>query len=652
MSMVELPLEWAVGGKPPGSGDDYEILACSQKQLSRDDFEEIRTVYATGTPENLPQVTIAWVGADENTRLVLAIQDWSDEKDRRHRSIARTRYFCVPYARLARPPSPVSYEELHRALAVFPLPTERQVVVSVPTLDSGVVAARIGAMVTTTAALLMTGRHVCVVGGEAVSVTNRLRFLDTVAALLPYGMRARLTASTWASSTAEHKIRLSFTQHVPHGTYPVTWGQLAEIPGHEQDAHDYLDLLLRHSLDARLIGWLATRTEPLTFGKNGRARALDMLRRFDPSPPPALVPPQAITSGQASTVVSLPVDADQDPVERLLVECAETLAHGGEAELKDVLIKLDGVVAGRGMTISEDERVRYQKIIRNRQLLSGWSDLSEELEAQLFEVILMAGYGLTVTPEQMGGISRDVLHPTRALMTAIVRRPVPDPVVSMILAHQLGQGELEEALRPQRTRDLVEVAARQPYDMRVVTIACDELVRRGGADAEDPEVAKALCDHGYLTDAVGALYPATGRSQFDLFRDLLKASYGQELHIKAFEEILRSPGARSPMLVAAAVALYGTGAGGALKTTVIRFLGESGLDPEIFEHVRLLIESEPGVSHLTTGKPQGKRRRVFGGGPRRPPRSGDRPGHVVPIATLYSLIGVLIAVVVLLLVRP
>ncbi|MGJ6964286.1 hypothetical protein ACSDR0_20470 [Streptosporangium sp. G11] len=626
MSTVQLPFEWAVGGKLPGSGDDYKILACSQGLLSRYDFEEIRTVYTIGTPEELPQIMIAWVGSGDDAHLVLAIQNWSDEEDRRRRRIARTHYFCVPYARVTQPPLPVSYEDLHQALAVCPLPTDRQLVVSVPTLDSDAVAARIDGTVMCTAALLMTGQHVCVVGGEAVSTVERLRFIDTVAALLPYGMRARLTASTWASSTADHKIRLAFSQHVPARTYPIAWGQLAEIPPHEEDARGYLTLLARHALDADLVAWLASRTEPLTFGKNGRSRALDLLRGFKPSPVLALMPAPAQAPARAPA---------REPVEGLLTECADALERGGTAEIRDVLDRLDGVVASRGLTISDDERARYQKIIRDRQLLLPKDGLPEELEAFLHEVIRMAGYGLAATSAQMDGVTQEVAPPARASATAIVRRSPPDPVASMKTAYELGREELEEMLKPLQTRELVAVAARQPYDMRVVKIACDELVRRGNGHAEDPEIAEVLREHRYLTDAISALHPAGDRAQFDWSCDLLRAAYGQEFHLKQFEEVFRSPGGRSAVLVAAAVSLFGAGAGEALKKSVINLVRDSGLDRKIFEEVeRRLLESESGVSHLTAAAPP--RKRWFGRGRR---GSGAKP--LVPPFTLYVVIIVL-----------
>ena len=61
------------------------------------------------------------------------------------------------------------------------------------------------------AALLLTGKPVCIVGADQTVLLERLQFLDTVVSLLPYGMRCRLSASNWASSTLQtHKFRLFF----------------------------------------------------------------------------------------------------------------------------------------------------------------------------------------------------------------------------------------------------------------------------------------------------------------------------------------------------------------------------------------------------------------------------------------------------------
>ncbi|GAA3422716.1 hypothetical protein [Streptosporangium vulgare] len=595
MSTVRLPFEWAVGGKLPGSGDDYKILACSQGLLSYDDFEEIRTVYTIGTPETLPQVMIAWVGSGDDAHLVLAIQRWSDEEDRQHRRIARTNYFCVPYSHIARSPRPVSYEDLYHVLKECPLPMEGQLVVSVPTLDSGALAARVDGSAMTTAALLMTGQQVCVVEGEAVPMIERLRFLDMVAALLPYGMRARLAVSTWASSTADHKIRLAFTQHVPARTYPVVWGHLAHIPDVEEDAYHYLALLGRHDPDAKLIDWLAARTEPLTFGRNGRGRALDLLRGFAPSSAPALMPPPAPVPARP------PV---QEPLEGLLTECADVLESGRTAEIRAVLERLDGVVASRGQMISDDERARYQKIIEDRRLLAPRVNLPEDLEAYLHVMVRMAGQG--PTSAQAGVSTQDEGLRTGAPTTAVVRRPPPDPVASMKAAYQQGREELDARLRLLRTTELVAEAARRPYEMRTVRIARDELVKRGDGNAKDPNVAEALREYDYLADAIDALYSAGSRAGFDLLSDLLRAAYGQELDSRAFEQVFPSLSRRQGTLIAAAVVLSGVDAGEALKQSVVRLVHDSGLDREIVERVEeRLRESEPSKKRWSRRERQG-----------------------------------------------
>ncbi len=587
MSTVRLTSEWAVGGKPPGSGDDYAILSCSQGQLDHNAFEDIRTRYAIGTPAELPQVTIAWVGAEENARLILAIQDWSGEEDRRRRGIARTAYFCVPYDQVAR--SPVSYEALYRAFSGCRLPAAGPLVVPVPRLDPGALAAAVQETVMGVAALLMTDQHVCVVEGGAVPTSTRLRFLDTVAALLPYGMRTRLTASTWASSTAEHKIKLSFTEHVPPGAYAVAWGRAAEIPAHEDAAHAYLGLLRHHRPDAALVDWLATRTEQLSFNENGRSRALDLLREFG-------------SSGGTAAGLSA---AGQDQVERLLVECAEALDHGSPDDLENTLFRLDNATSRRGTTLSEEERSRCQKLIEERGLLLKDRALSTSLEAHLYETLVLAGYGSTVTYGEMRRILQEVPAPSRALMTAIMHRPVPDLAVSITMADRLGHAALERQLESWSARQLVEVAARQPHDPRTVKIACDEIVKRGEDGAEAAEIAQALHEHGYLVEAVSALHPAAG-ARFTRLRHLLWAAYGPEPQPRDFERVFYSPAGRSPALIAAAVCLYGPDAGDALTSSVVSFLRGAELDAQTFDHVkRLLVESRTGnrLRQLTSAEP-------------------------------------------------
>jgi hypothetical protein len=52
-----------------------------------------------------------------------------------------------------------------------------------------------------TAALVLTRRPVCVLGAREASVDDRLQFIDTVMAMLPYGIRTRMSAATWTRAT-------------------------------------------------------------------------------------------------------------------------------------------------------------------------------------------------------------------------------------------------------------------------------------------------------------------------------------------------------------------------------------------------------------------------------------------------------------------
>lgn len=267
MTDHEIGFEWALEGKRPGAHDDYELLDWSDDRLGPEVFEEIRSRYATGLSADLPQVTIAVAATREHEQvsrhIVLAAQEWSGHRDATNRKIVHTRWFYVPYQELAA--HQVSYEALYRALAGLPVTPSPPLVVGVPEFDPTALVP--GPDARCAAALLLTGRPVCVVGADRVPMIERLRFLDTVAALLPYGMRTRLTAATWTSSTARHKIRLSFARHAPENAYEVRWGHGTEITWRDGRANVCLGLLARPDVRlADMLQGLAGLTDPLSFG--------------------------------------------------------------------------------------------------------------------------------------------------------------------------------------------------------------------------------------------------------------------------------------------------------------------------------------------------------------------------------------------------
>jgi hypothetical protein len=68
-----------------------------------------------------------------------------------------------------------------------------------------------------------------VLKAQQIPVDERLGFIDTVMALLPYGFRAKMTAATWTRATyRDHRFRLFFSD-APRGEERpdrvVSWGR-------------------------------------------------------------------------------------------------------------------------------------------------------------------------------------------------------------------------------------------------------------------------------------------------------------------------------------------------------------------------------------------------------------------------------------------
>ncbi|WP_154676846.1 hypothetical protein [Parafrankia discariae] len=284
---------WALMGKERGGYTDYVVLRSNEAYFSRSAYQSILHRYSPGTPPPaqrpnlpgaLPWVTVSYAPRGRgsgDTVLGIAERAWSDEVDASGRRVARTLLLCVPFSALAA--APVSYLGLHAALAG---PELRHATtaddrgddgtaggggaggggtgdgpdglpVAVPRLDPAGIGdylarggERLFLLAAETAALVLAGR-VAIVGAPVTGPDERpararLRFLDAVAALLPYGHRARLTASTWAVSGAAHRIRLAFTDRPRRGDLVMRWRDPHEHPAELLGpSADYYNLLLR-----------------------------------------------------------------------------------------------------------------------------------------------------------------------------------------------------------------------------------------------------------------------------------------------------------------------------------------------------------------------------------------------------------------------
>jgi hypothetical protein len=300
---AQISAGWALWGKHPGSDSDYSVLSSSTEPLSPPEFASVLAHFAPGTPpaepnlpSSLPWVIISRVGIEERPYLGMAIQESTSEVDSTGRPITQTSYFCVPYAELA--DGPVSYASLYQELSKVQLPQASHdlIQLDVAGLEPAALADDIigefgEPSVTAAAALLLCG-PVSIVGSEGSTVSDRLRYLDAVAALLPYGYRADLTAATWSDSGARHQIRLAFAAKAREDAGVVRWRATSagEPGGDPGDAYAALLQQIRarrsgqgdrDSRDqlASLISFFARDAAPGLFERP--QRAVTTLRDFD-----------------------------------------------------------------------------------------------------------------------------------------------------------------------------------------------------------------------------------------------------------------------------------------------------------------------------------------------------------------------------------
>lgn len=326
-----VPAGWAVYGKTAGTADDYAVLRSSTAYFSRADYDGILRRFVPGTPPprpqrfeaaGLPWATISYaplrlpqagpgVGAGgvpvaaEASVLGIAVCDWTDVTDGAGRPVAATSYLCAPFGALAA--VSLGYEDLYLALRWDPAvaaalgpgavgphtsdedrtsipvtdgagPAGRGAVPlgPLPGLDASCVAQVLEAdpamfrLAAGVAALLLC-QPVALLGGRAAEpgsrITERLRFLDAIVALLPYGQRARLVVSTWADSGSTHRIRLAYTDRARPGDATVTLAgpnAQASLPALPRGAREYFSLLVdlhsRHGMSVeRIVGHLGER---------------------------------------------------------------------------------------------------------------------------------------------------------------------------------------------------------------------------------------------------------------------------------------------------------------------------------------------------------------------------------------------------------
>ncbi|MCM3924938.1 hypothetical protein ND748_25145, partial [Frankia sp. AiPs1] len=382
---VRLPAGWAVMTKEPGSDDDYAVLRCGG-YFSRPQYEQILRRFNPGTPparslsdpsgESLPWATICYAPRGADTVLGVAVRSWTEHVDGAHRPIAATRFVCVPFSALRE--TPVSYTDLYAAairLDLDGLPDGAGTVeLTVGRLRAADVEATLAELdvdlptAAATAATLLT-RPVAVLGAPVSQpddqALTRLRYLDAVVSLLPYGQRARLVASTWFDQGGARHIRLGFgaRERADHAGAPWQQGEriLRPLRGDARSYHHLLVGLVEGqgwSL-TRVVEFLAAETEP--HPADDAAHAVACLARADPvTHVRGLL---AAGTATAADLLALVTTGSVDMLARNEVErAAHVLVADAGAESLDALAISWPGWADRGL-VGPDQRARLMGVV-------------------------------------------------------------------------------------------------------------------------------------------------------------------------------------------------------------------------------------------------------------------------------------------------
>jgi hypothetical protein len=548
----ELRAEWALWGKGPAD-TQYGVLECSAGTLNKGDFLQLIRRYAPGTPDRLPQYTVAWIPAeadDASAFIALAIHehapygparpDGRSRYDSHGREIVFVRLFCVPYDSLAE--HEVSYAELLEAIDHQELPPRgadapEPVMIRIPPRQSlRPATGPVRELAETVAGLLLTGTRICVVGAGTIPATDRLAFIDSVLSLLPYGLRATLSASTWASPTAQNlKLRLYFAEAPGEDegrTRHVRWEQSgsAEFPDPDGEAARlYLDWL-------RQVG---SRAQSLLTGRTGPLRFTDADIR--------------------QMVAALPRDLTvADALEDLAASLSDGVRSAVAAEVKRLRRYLADPLDPAG-PLDPAEREGCRRRIADLGLLKDHPDIPSSTSASLYRTLLRLAFESPFTyvnycevEDAVGGPPRGVLRSVLLegkfaafLPWLLVARAEPEFTDEDAMKSLAGEGPEPTAL----FEDLQRALGKMRGDHRATAFDFGMLYLRVRARDARAELAQ----RGYLTDMLEVVFPSNEQAQRIRLEGMLRLVYGESISRNQIRELFADPRLRATAAFEAAV---------------------------------------------------------------------------------------------------
>jgi hypothetical protein len=216
MASTEVVADWAWISKDLSAGIGYSILRVSTDAV---DFGAISGDFEPGAPSSTiapespdapPWVTYGPGGGRDGMLISVSVRDPWTERDHTGRPVRPQRLFVMRYPDLT--DADASFQTIWAAVrdAPVPAPDGAPLVLTVagqsPDDLIPVVEANFDSLAAIAAALL--DGPVAIGDASHLPRERRLALLDAVAALLPYGFRADLSASSSVNNTVKHQIRL------------------------------------------------------------------------------------------------------------------------------------------------------------------------------------------------------------------------------------------------------------------------------------------------------------------------------------------------------------------------------------------------------------------------------------------------------------
>jgi hypothetical protein len=414
----------------------------------------------------------------------------------------------------------VSYAELVESVMAQQLPAGRTLPIMVELLETKQPSTTVtlAAFAEYVATLLLTTRPVCILGAEQVTAQERLQFVDRVLSLLPYGLRARLSASTWASATIQNlKLRLFFSDHerLDGGvTLHATWGRAVRLDLSSSGAaplQNYANWLEHRPAGAATE--LASQTDPVRFDADEIQQLIGNLPRDWPA-------------GDVLEALAAGLRSGELPVAQAAVRRLRRLSAGST-----------GV----------EERKTYLQEIKRLGLFRDYPGLPTAIKASVYRALLSLAFRRELSYLDFCEIEACVGGPPSGVLARQTGKLSFEGYIPWLLtlksATDLTDRELMASLREQGMEPAApltdftgSIDSVQPAHRAV---ALDFAVGYLCAYSADP--ATELAERGYLAKTLEQVFPRDRQAQRARLRQMLAFAYGKELSKEAAAELLTRP---------------------------------------------------------------------------------------------------------------